>query len=186
MKVIKPLYGIPEAGTHWFHTYDKHQCEKLSMTLSSYDPCFLISSKPGAIRIVGLQTDDTLFLGDQDFANLEVRELKNAKLTAKDLNELSPDQPLIFNGCKLVMVKGGINLFQKNQADRIKLIDPFHNAKRTYLEQRACGAYLATICQPEASYSLSIAAQCQEPGINEISLLNKQLKWQLQNKDRGI
>ena len=32
LKVIKPLYGVPEAGNHWFKTYHLHHTEKLQMT----------------------------------------------------------------------------------------------------------------------------------------------------------
>ena len=32
LKVIKPLYGIPEAGNHWFKTYHLHYIEKLQIT----------------------------------------------------------------------------------------------------------------------------------------------------------
>jgi hypothetical protein len=60
--VRKPLYGIPEAGTHWWATYYKHHKEKLLMTTSSYDPCLLITTKKEAFGVVGMQTDDTLFL----------------------------------------------------------------------------------------------------------------------------
>lgn len=42
-KVIRPLYGIPEAGTHWFGTYHKHHREKLFMETSTFDPCLLIT-----------------------------------------------------------------------------------------------------------------------------------------------
>lgn len=76
----------------------------------------------------------------------------------------------------MVIVKRGISLIQKNQADSIKLIDSLDNARQAYLEQRARGAYLATILQPGASFALPEAAQCQEPGKNEIVLLNNQLK----------
>ncbi len=45
MVVLKPLYGVPEAGMHWWATYSKHHKEKLSMEPSTYDPCLLISTK---------------------------------------------------------------------------------------------------------------------------------------------
>lgn len=66
------------------------------------------------------------------------------------------------------------------------MIDLSNDFKKAYIEQRARGAYVATICQPEASFALSIAAQCQNPGKYEVIMLNKQLKWQIGNKDRGI
>uniref|UniRef100_A0A093UYI9 Transposon Ty1-NL2 Gag-Pol polyprotein n=1 Tax=Talaromyces marneffei PM1 TaxID=1077442 RepID=A0A093UYI9_TALMA len=41
LKVVRPLYGIPEAGNHWFRTYHNHHTEKLNMETSTYDPCLL-------------------------------------------------------------------------------------------------------------------------------------------------
>ncbi|KAK1958699.1 hypothetical protein LY78DRAFT_532682, partial [Colletotrichum sublineola] len=43
MQVIKPLYGIAEAGTHWWATYSRHHRENLEMDTSTFDPCLLIS-----------------------------------------------------------------------------------------------------------------------------------------------
>lgn len=58
--------------------------------------------------------------------------------------------------------------------------------KQAYLEQRARGAYIATICQPEAAFDLSVAAQYQNPGTDEIKALNKRLQWQIDNQQRGL
>ena len=66
LKVVKPLYGVPEAGNHWFKTYHTHHVEQLGMTQSTYDLCLLYSRDP--FGIVGLQTDDILFLADNEFA----------------------------------------------------------------------------------------------------------------------
>ena len=43
------------------------------------------------------------------------------------------------------------------------------------MAQRARGAYIATICQLEAAYNLSIAAQFTEYYLNDIRALNKRL-----------
>jgi hypothetical protein len=73
--VRKPLYGIPEAGTHWWATYYKHHKEKLHITTLLYDPCLLITTKKEAFGVVGMQTDDTLFLASDEFAALEDNKL---------------------------------------------------------------------------------------------------------------
>jgi len=57
MRVIKPLYGIAEAGTHWWATYHSHHLKKLQMVTSTYDPCLLISSAENPVRVPG-QTGD--------------------------------------------------------------------------------------------------------------------------------
>jgi hypothetical protein len=101
MVVIKPLYGIAEAGTHWWAIYFNHYCEKLNMTISTYNSCLLISSSKQFV-IVGIQMDDTLILCDSGFNQLEEDELKKAEFTTKPKQELTTGKPLLFNGCTLI------------------------------------------------------------------------------------
>lgn len=68
------------------------------------------------------------------------------------MEELTVDNPLLFNDCKLVKdpIGEGISLIQKEQGQRLELVDfSSPTFKQAYLEQRALGAYIATICQPE-------------------------------------
>ncbi len=56
------------------------------------------------------------------------------------------------------------------------LVDVKDNAKKQqYMEQRARGTYIASICQPEATFDYSIAAQSKEPSNDDIALLNKRI-----------
>jgi hypothetical protein len=102
MVVIRPLYGIAKAGTHWWATYNKHHKDKLFMATSTYDPCLLVTTIKGGFGIVRMQTNDTIILADEPFSTLEENELLNAKFIAKSKEKLTPDSPLIFNGCVLV------------------------------------------------------------------------------------
>jgi hypothetical protein len=56
----------------------------------------LYSNKP--FGIVGLQTDDTLFLVDRTFADTEENKLYKAKFMAKKQEKLITATPLKFNG----------------------------------------------------------------------------------------
>jgi hypothetical protein len=96
LKVLKPLYRVLEAGNHWFKTYYTHHTKNLNMTQSTYDPCLLYSNKP--FGIVGLQTDNTLFLADKTFADTEENKLYKAKFMAKEQEKLTVVTPLKFNG----------------------------------------------------------------------------------------
>ena len=58
--------------------------------------------------------------------------------------------------------------------------------KKDYVEQRVRGAYLASICQPEAIFDLSVAAQVTKPSPDDVKMLNKRLKWQMNNMERGL
>jgi len=187
MKVIRPLYGVPEAGTHWWATYNKHHREKLGMITSTYDPCLLITSTKESFGLVGMQTDDTIILADTTFAEKENDELMKAAIRAKPKEKLSDEHSLMFNGC--IIKKNGkvIELVQKDQGKKIQLVNAkSENMQQSYREQRARGAYIATICQPEASFDLSVAAQHQNPTEADVAALNKRLQWQKENINRGL
>jgi len=158
---------------HWFRTYHKHHSDKLFMIQSTYDPCLLHTEKEGLFGIIGMQTDDTLFVGNKAFVELEnnkVRILANS-----------------FNGGKIHREGMTIMPTQKKQGDKIELIDvkktPF---RETSVAQRARGAYIATVCQSEAAFDLSVAAQSQNPSDGDAKTLNKRLKWHMENKERGL
>lgn len=189
MKVILPLYGIAEAGVHWFATYQKHHKEQLSMITSTYDPCLLVTHNTNDFGLVGMQTDDTLFLGSQSFTNKEEAALQQAKFMAKPITSLSPDEPLRFNGCTLIMDTklNCLHMRQKGQGARLATIDINDpECQQRYVEQRARGAYISSICQPEACFDLSTAAQVQQPTAEDIKRLSKRIQWQMDHQDRGL
>jgi endonuclease YncB( thermonuclease family) len=73
-------------------------------------------------------------------------KLLNAKFIAKPKEKLTPDSPLIFNGCVLVQDGNTMSLRQKEQDKKIKLIDiDAPDARQKYVEQRARKAYIALI-----------------------------------------
>ena len=200
LKVIKPLYGIPEAGNHWFSTYHLHHTEKLKMKESTYDPCLLYTHQEG-YGVVGLQTDDTLFIGDEKFAQAEESNLKDAHFLSKDRQQLTTTSPIKFNGGEITLQPDGSILFnQVHQCEGIKIVN-LKNAdlvssrgtirksvtpKDQYIAHRAKGAYISSVCQPEAAFDLSYAAQIINPKEIDAKRLNKRLQWQLDKKNRGL
>jgi endonuclease YncB( thermonuclease family) len=93
------------------------------MTTSTYDPCLLVTTTESGFNIVGMQTDDIIILADEPFSTLEKNELLNAKFIVKPKEKLTPDSPLIFNGCVLIQDGNTMSLRQKEQGKKIKLID---------------------------------------------------------------
>ena len=66
------------------------------MNQSTYDPCLLYSNHP--FGVVGIQTDDTLILGDSKFIQKEQLQLQKASFSAKECEQLSTEYNLKFNG----------------------------------------------------------------------------------------
>jgi len=158
------------------------------MRNSSYDPCLLITDEgANPFGITGLQTDDTLSIVTPDFARREEEELKKANFRAKPKTILSHEEPIEFNGAKIKLVQDKIILTQKGQAKNLRAIDPTKpDAIQQYVAQRARGAYIASVCQPEAAFDLSIAAQTVQPSAHDIKALNVRIAWQVKNYDRGL
>lgn len=42
LKVVRPLYGIPESELHWYLTYLDHHTVRLKMKRTTIDPCMLV------------------------------------------------------------------------------------------------------------------------------------------------
>jgi hypothetical protein len=105
------------------------------MATSTYDPCLLVTTIENGFGIIGMQTDDIIILADEPFSILEKNELLNAKFIAKSKEKLTPDSPLIFNGCVLVQDGNIMSLRQKKQGKKIKLIDiDAPDAKQKYVK----------------------------------------------------
>jgi hypothetical protein len=172
LKVIKPLYGIPEAGNHWFSIYYKHHLDKLHIAQSTYDPCLMYSTTT-PFGLVGLQTDDTLIVVDAAFIDTEETELQKAGLIAKKREQLTNGNKLKFNGGDITLQSdNSITITQESYNTTLQvvtitadLVSSRGTIRRDvsiqdqYVAQRARGVYLATVTQPEAAFDLSFAVQ---------------------------
>jgi hypothetical protein len=120
------------------------------MSTSMYDLCLLVTNGDAdAFRLVSMQTNNTLMLRTAAFSSLEEKKLEEAQFRSKLKTVLSLDVQLGFNGCTLTIENGEaiINLKQKGQGGKIKLVDiKAHDRAQQYIEQRACGAYIALTC----------------------------------------
>lgn len=207
LRILKPLCGIPESGNHWFNTYHGHFTKMCEMLTSTFDPCLLYAGNPtdGSSGVLALQVDDTLFLGGKDSAAVEEAQLKKAGFLAKKREELPAGKGMKFNGGIITLQDdGSIILNQESQCQTLSKISDKPkdlnssrgeirknvSTREQYVAQRARGAYIASVCQPEASFAYSFAAQTYEPGKESekemITLLNKTIEWQIKNAKRGL
>ena len=176
--VVKPFYGLAEARNYWFATYLDHQKEKLEIEMSPYNAYLLITKDGGEnFGIVGLQTDNTLNIKTESFMKKEETAIIEAKFKAKTQTILETSALEDFNAYRITIEAKSIMVVQKNQTEKLVLVDIKDNAKKQqYVEQCARGAYIASICQPEATFDYSITAQSKEPSNKDIALLNKRIQ----------
>ncbi|KAI0996311.1 hypothetical protein K3495_g11869 [Podosphaera aphanis] len=137
--------------------------------------------------ISGMQVDDILFLGTEEFLRLEDTKLIEAKFPAKPIERLSEKIPLQFNGLLITLRDNALHIGTNGQGKKIKLVnlqDP--NRLDIYKRQRALGTWMSSNCQPLVAFKLSRAAQFQNPEEQEIKDLNSALREQQKDVNRGL
>ncbi|KAI1005619.1 hypothetical protein K3495_g2596 [Podosphaera aphanis] len=106
---------------------------------------------------------------------------------SKPRETLSASHSLTFNGGLIQFNGHDITITQEKLCDKICTV-PTENGKikATYIKERARGAYVASVCQPEATFGLSFAAQAINPSLDDVKSLNRVLAWQKNNAPRGL
>jgi hypothetical protein len=141
----------------------------------------------GSFGITSMQTDDTLIICSPKFSAKKEEKIQKAAFRAKFKARLAKSSPIKFNGAHLTLESDQLYLRQKGQSKKLKLVNAqAENRDQQYLEQRARGAYLASICQPEAAFNLSMAAQAHNSDFNNLKRFNKRLKWQIKHLNREL
>jgi hypothetical protein len=142
------------------------------------------------MSIVNMQTNDILILIDSNFATTKKKAITDAKIMIKSRDNLESNFSLKFNDTIIERQENDIYLRQISQFDHLQLIKDvdiaiisFKNkikfaltSKKQYVAQRARDAYVASICQFETLFDLSLAAQSIEISSENITTLNKRLQ----------
>jgi hypothetical protein len=137
-----------------------------------------------------MQTDDIFILINSNFAAAKEKAIVNAKIITKCRNDLDSNSSLKFNDTVIERQENDIYLRQIAQSDHlqsIKIVDfttiNFRDkvrlaliSKKQYVAQPARETYIASICQLETSFDLSLAAQSIEVSSENIATLNKRLQ----------
>ncbi len=206
LRIIKSLYDVSEAKTHWFNIYHTHHKEKLIMMKFTYDSCLLFINRINqnkSFEMIKMQTDDILMLKNDQFAELKENELKKAKLTSKKRKILITLISIKFND-EIISIDSSINVLLLNQSkqfDQIRLINISISidlissrdqikksiiSKDQYVTQRARETYIATMSQSEVNFDLSLAVQVTNSKKEDAKRLNKRLQWQLDHSIREL
>lgn len=190
LRVNRPLYGIPEAGLHWFQTYHKHHRERLCLTPSIHDPCFLYTNfgmssdnkrQPKISGFTCLQTDDTASAGNNAFM---VNESKMSKrFDCKPAQTLSEGGTITFNGADIGLVNGIYYMSQNEHINRLANINEEIVDKSEFVTQRARGAYIASVARPDLSFGFAQASQVIEPDKTAAIKMNKHIARSKANAD---
>ena len=129
--VVKPLYGLAEAGNHWFATNLDYHKEKLGMKISPYN-AYLLITKDGGEIIWHSKLSDRRYshVGTGAFMKKEETEIMDAKFKGKTQTILKIEASGDFNGYHMTIKAESIIVVQKNQVEKLILVDNKDNAKK--------------------------------------------------------
>lgn len=115
---LKPLYGQPEAGQHWFFTYSEQHKRELEMQSSTTDKCVLYcaSTSSPLLDVVILQVDDSYEIGNKEF--LDQQNASTDQFRTKPRKFLKPGGSCLFNGyCIEQEEYGSVRMQQKKKGE---------------------------------------------------------------------
>lgn len=95
---------------------------------TAHDPVFVrpmltFNKNSNLFGVIGIQANDTMFIGNPKFVNLENEEITKTKTLIKPVVTWRSDNQIIFNDEIISQTENLIQLKLKNQCDWIKLIN---------------------------------------------------------------
>ena len=158
LKIMKPLYGIPESGLHWYLTYLDHHLNELNMKRTRTDPCVLVKHRDGTLDgFIVLQVDDSLGFGTPMF--LAEEEKASSRFKCKPRTYLDKSQ-ILFNGlCIKQIDKGLISMTQEEKIDKVK----HPTTEEEFASQRALAQYIGVCSRPDICAAVQLLAPGSEP-----------------------
>lgn len=182
LKVVKPLYGIPESGLHWYLTYVGHHIDKLNMTRATSDPCLLIRRDGTNLQgIVILQVDDSFAIGTEEF---EQEEDEQSKEFLSKPKTILTEKQIPFNGIMIAKEKDGtIKVTQQEKITKLQ-----HPAtQKDFTSQRALAQYIGVCTRPDVCANIQlIAPGAQKTTEDEFRTLKKTMDHLSATKERGL
>lgn len=181
--VLKPLYGVPESGLHWFVTYWTHHRERLSMKSTTGDPCLLY--RPGDMHAEGvtaLQVDDSFGHGTVEFLKDEERESKRFKCKPRKILKIG--ETTSFNGCQITVERNRVHLLR--QMDKLGKISKPRNQDEL-VSVRALLQYIGCCTRPDLCAPVQLlASEVNNPEASTYSKMESIVERCHNTKDMGL
>ena len=183
LKLLRPLYGLCDAGDLWHATLDKHHRLDMNMKAFRIDPAFYYMMEEGVLKgLSGTYVDDLIRSGDQHFK--QVSKKTNEKFEMTEDGSL----PAEFTG--FVIDRDTDGNFYIDQIDYLRKIEciPYDASFGHFRSMRMRLAWLSN-SRPDCLFEISQLTQVTEKMFEEkpkdmIVRLNKAVKYATGNRVR--
>lgn len=185
---VKPLYGVPESGLHWFLTYKDHHVKKLGMQQCTIDKCLLYKrsadyqNSRGVPDITILQVDDSFGIGSNDF--LEIEDIESREFATKPRKTFGCGDTHLFNGSEIK--REAENVYSISNKSKLEVLE-IPKTERESVSARAKLQYVATVSRPDlASPVQLLASKVKHPSEETTKNLGKIIEYSKEKCQKGL
>ena len=180
-KLLRPLYGLPDAGDYWHMKFANHLRDDLHMRDTIGDLSLFFHHTRGKLDgILGTYIDDSLIAGTPTVETLTDKTLRKFESRERIRDNLK------FAGISIETTSNGFKLHQCRQANRLSPI----NGDSHYTIFRSALASLAwfTHTNPRICCDVAQLAQTTQQSfdVQAIKRLNKIIRSAKESADRGL
>lgn len=178
LKVVRPLYGIPELGLHWYLTYMEHHSGRLGLCRSRANHCLLYKHRDGELEsLLIFHVNHTPIAQTQSFLNKGNLKSKSSmsRPTRKPLN----DRPIFINILQITFHQSretSIRQQTKIQAATVSMTE------REFKSKRALIQYIDDNCRADVCTPVQLIA----PRNETIKKCNLSCLGELSNTSRRV
>lgn len=179
LQVVKPLYGLTDAGDYWGQTLTDHHTKELKMEQATGDFSLFFKRIAGKLTgISGTYVDDILRTGTKQF------EEEATRTTGTSFDSKNPETPpLSFTGLRITENEDGRRLSQSAYISKLQLLP----AAADFEMFRSTRAKLAWVVnsRPDIACAVAFASQVTSKTFEKHSqkTLNKIIKYLRSTKD---
>lgn len=181
LHILKPLYGLCDAGDYWSETMTSHVKEDLSMSPLTGDPALYVKEGDGQTDgLLGSYVDDMLLGGNEDFQRLTESTLTRFDSKPREWDDTE------FLGVRIRTLLRPARHFTLSQPEYIKLVRtmPIDITYDTFVSTRAAFAWLGH-SRPDLCAAINRAAQVSAKTFakRHVQELNKAIKYARSTED---
>ena len=181
LKLLKPLYDLPDAGDYWHVTFAQHIRDDLEMKRSGGDlPLFFKHVHGRLSGLAGTYFDDSLLGRTLDFMTSTNKTLERFESRDRVLDDFT------FAGIEIKTLAYGFILHQRKQIDKLSIIR-LEASFRAFKSALMSLAWV-THTRPEVCSTVAQLAQTTEKlfDASHVKLLNSSIKRLKKEPSRGI
>lgn len=181
LKLLKPLYGLADAGDYWDIIMARHLNQDFSMDRTALDISLFFNSIQGKLAgLSGTYVDDGIHAGTPEVLQECNKTQTKFKSRARELDNFT------FAGIKVENTTAGICLHQENYA---RALNPLP-AECTFREFRSCRQKMQWLVhtRPDIACAVNKSTQVTEENFAQrhIDGINKAIKHVHTNPSRGL